>query len=146
VTLVNSIKGYGYGVKGWTLEGGMSVVKDDWKKGIQSTFQTLISFPPNLQSAGYLAATIFVGSMKLLKLLDIIDLIQGGGEKGLLIASRLSRYAKLALLTAVSFTLQDAANRGRLEGTTFIELNFLLAAAFATMAGTFWKECILRNA
>jgi hypothetical protein len=40
------------------------------------------------------------------------------------------------MLTTVSLTLKDAADRDRLEGSTFIQLNILTSAMFGAMAGT----------
>lgn len=38
------------------------------------------------------------------------------------------------MLSTLSFTLKDAADRDRLKGTTFVELNGLVSIASATMA------------
>jgi hypothetical protein len=51
--------------------------------------------------------------------------------------------AKMSLFAAVVYTLKDAADRKRLEGTTFIELNFLSSVMFVAMAGTCrWQQCV----
>ena len=47
----------------------------------------------------------------------------------------MERYATLLLLATTTLTLKDAADRGRLEGTTFIELNMIGALAFAQLSG-----------
>lgn len=38
------------------------------------------------------------------------------------------------MLSGILITLQDASNRGRLEGTTFVQLNYLAAVVFGSMA------------
>ena len=45
------------------------------------------------------------------------------------------RYKKVMLLTAISYTLKDAADRDRLDGATFIQLNALLSVVSAVLGG-----------
>jgi len=142
ITCVNCIKGYGYGVKGWKLEGDtLPLAKKDLVEGLKYTIQSFFSIPKNAQSAGYWIATGTVASLKMKKLVEIIGLLlvvsTSTSTSWGIVATRLSRYAKLALLTGVMFTLKDAADRGRLNGTTFMQLNLLSSYVFGSMSGTF---------
>lgn len=130
--LINSSKGYAYGALGWDKSTGS--YKEDLLQGAKSSIQTLFTLPKNLASLTYLGATLTVFGMKAAKLVEIGSLIQESATP-LVIATRFSRLAKLSLLTAVLFTLKDAADRDRLGGTTFIELNFLSSFVLGTMAG-----------
>ena len=134
VAMVNSIKGFGYGLKGWELSKVDPV--PEFINGAKSTITTLVKFPSNVKSAGYLLSTLGFIFLTISKLLEVISLVTAA--KGIItpLASQyMFRLNKLILLSAVTFTLKDAADRDRLEGTTFIELNFLTAFASATMAG-----------
>lgn len=130
--MINGIKGYGYGVLGVDKAGNVSFV-NDLSQGIKSTIQGMFSLPKNIKAAGYLAATYMLTGIKFTKLVEIVRLIAAGSD-GLVVFTRLSRYARYAMLWTVLYTLKDAADRGRLEGTTFIELNFLSAVALAALA------------
>ena len=87
----------------------------------------------NFNSFIYLCGTWFVASLKVLKLVDMINLIMEGNPAKTIV-TRAVRFGRLALLTGVMYTLKDAANRDRLQGTTFIDLNVLASIVFGTMA------------
>lgn len=87
----------------------------------------------NFNAFIYLCGTWFVASLKVLKLVDIVNLVMEGNPAKT-IATRAIRFGRLALLTGVMYTLKDAANRKRLEGSTFIDLNFLASIVLGTMA------------
>jgi len=81
----------------------------------------------------YLGGVWFVAALKVLKIVDIFNLvIEGNPAKTL--ATRAVRLGRLALLTGTMLVLKSAADRDRLEGTTFIDLNILSSVVFATMA------------
>jgi len=130
ITVVNSVKGYGYGLKGWEL--GDQCVKEEIKSGMKTNIGVLTKVP-NPKSAFYLAGTLAVGTFKLVKLSEIFNIIKASGSNYVL-GTRLFRLSKLMLLTVIMFTLKDAADRDRLEGTTFIELNALASITFGTWA------------
>ena len=65
MTTMNAVEGYGYGALGWKLEGGIREIKDDLVKQVKDSFKSVVSVPQNLQSAGYLMATVMVASLKL---------------------------------------------------------------------------------
>jgi hypothetical protein len=158
---VNAIKGYGYGVLGWDKKkkkssSGRSILQSDLWNGCQETIKSLFSLPKRsttttrndaasslAKSIGYLVATWVVTLLAVGKAWDIVQLLAGGGAAAgaastkILIASRCSRLARFTLLSSILYTLKDAADRNRLTGTTFIQLNALSSWAFATMAGTF---------
>jgi len=129
---VHGVKGYGYGVLGWDKSGDTSMI-GDFCKGVKGTMQGYFSVPKSIKAAGYLAATWMMTALKLTKLVEIIQLVVGGAN-GLTIFTRLSRFARYAMLSMALYTLKDAADRGRLEGTTFIELNFMTSAVLAALS------------
>jgi len=129
VTLVNSIKGYGYGLKGWELAKVNPI--PELINGTKSYISTLFKIP-NWKSGGYLLATLFFGLLKVSKMLQIFQLVSLK-EWGFTLSSYLFRYGKLMMLSTLAFTLKDAADRDRLNGTTFKQLNGLVAIASATM-------------
>eukprot|EP00563_Minutocellus_polymorphus_P017460 CAMPEP_0197720078 /NCGR_PEP_ID=MMETSP1434-20131217/3552_1 /TAXON_ID=265543 /ORGANISM="Minutocellus polymorphus, Strain CCMP3303" /LENGTH=342 /DNA_ID=CAMNT_0043304877 /DNA_START=30 /DNA_END=1058 /DNA_ORIENTATION=- len=87
----------------------------------------------NLNGFIYLGGTWFVAALKVLKIVDIVNLvIEGNPAKTL--ATRAVRLGRLALLTGTMLVLKSAADRDRLEGTTFIDLNILSSAVFGCMA------------
>lgn len=121
-TTVNSIEGYGINNK-WKGDNN----KDLNHPGmIQQTVKSMLTLESNVQSLFYLATTVTLGTL----------LVRNIMVGTLPIASRLSRLGKLWLLTGASLSLKMGADRGQLEGTTFIQLNVLLAYAFGAMAGT----------
>merc|ERR1719203_2213939 len=83
---------------------------------------------------GYLFVSYFVMFLKIQKLLEILRLAKtGGSDIAQMIAVRLFRYSKLALLFGSVITLKSAADRDRLEGTTFIQLNYVSSLVFLLM-------------
>ena len=130
IAVVNSVKGCGYGLKGWELS--EQSVTEEIKSGMKNNIEVLTKVP-NLKSALYLAGTLAVGTFKLFNLSEIFNIIKTSGSKYVL-GTRLFRLSKLMLLTIIMFTLKDASDRDRLDGTTFIELNALASITFGTWA------------
>jgi hypothetical protein len=128
IAMINSIKGYGYGIKGWKLTESVSPIVD-MMEGCKANVKCLLRVP-NERSVGYLLATLFVGSVPLCMLKSGIKL-------------SVVSYTTLAMLAATTLTLKDAADRGRLEGTTFIELNAMTATVFAQLSGASCIQCLL---
>jgi len=135
IAMVNSIKGYGYGARGWTLREGVPFV-EDLTQVVKNTVQGMIgSFPQNMKSIGYFLGTATVGTLKISKGMEVGKLlIQSGGSISFLVGTRLFRCTKLGLLAVCMYNLKDAADRDRLNGTTFIQLNFLCSLVWASMA------------
>lgn len=126
ITLINTIKGYAYGVLGLDKKSDSDTLLQDFAKGIESTIKGTFSDPKNMKSLGYLVALLMVASMKLLKLKEIIIAARSAvAAKD--IAMSLARFNRLSLLALMIYTLKDAADRDRLGGTTFIQLNYLCA-------------------
>ena len=130
LSIINSIKGYAYGVLGWEKNSDTTLLKD-LMKGTKETVKGFVSIPKNIKSAIYLAATLMIASLKLLKLKEIVEFIQANSITAGGLAPLLARFNRLALFTLVLYTLKDAADRDRLGGTTFIELNYLSALSMA---------------
>jgi CDGSH-type Zn-finger protein len=129
---VNAIKGYTYGVLGINKAGKASIL-GDFKHGVTTTAKGYLAVPKNAKAAGYLGATWMLTIMKLAKLVETVRLIHGGAS-GLIVYSRVSRFARYTIMASVMYTLKDAADRDRLDGTTFIELNFLSSVVLAALA------------
>ena len=87
----------------------------------------------NLNGFIYLGGAWFVALLKVMKVVDIVNLvIEGNPAKTL--ATRAVRLGRLALLTGTMLVLKSAADRDRLEGTTFVDLNILSSIVFGTMS------------
>lgn len=129
---VNSIKGYAYGVLGVDKTSTASI-SGDFYHGVISTIKGYFTLPQTFKGAGYLIATWTLTGMKVVKLTEILRLIAEGAN-GLTIYTRISRFARYAMVSTVLYTLKDAADRGRLEGSTFIELNVLSSGVLAVLA------------
>lgn len=131
VGFVNAIKGYGYGLRTWELNDACA--KEDIAKGIKDSIFSMLKIK-NVNSALYSLSTLTIGTMVVLKMTEVAQLIFSN-SKGFQIGTRLYRLAKLILMSVVTFTLKDAADRDRLKGTTFIELNYLISFIFLTLSG-----------
>merc|ERR1711862_741237 len=138
VGMVNSIKGYGYGLKGWELKKNVSIISEFINNGAKSTFSTMVKIPPkNVKSAGYQVSTVAFSFWKLSLLRNIVNVLLNssleGKQKLFQFASLAFRYKKVMLLTAISYPLKDAADRDRLDGTTFVQLNALISVVSAVL-------------
>jgi hypothetical protein len=101
-----------------------------------STMKGLFSFKK--KSFDYILALFMVVGLTAVKFKEIGSLLMdNSSSSALMVASRVSRLARLCLLTGVMYTLKDAADRDRLSGTTFIQLNYLSSLVLFTMAGTY---------
>mmetsp|Transcript_26327 Transcript_26327/g.40784 ORF Transcript_26327/g.40784 Transcript_26327/m.40784 type:complete len:389 (-) Transcript_26327:459-1625(-) len=133
VTTINCVKGYGYGLKGWALSDKVNPISE-FADGTKSYFATLVKPIKDWKAFGYLVATLLFGYMKLVALSDVITGFFSGGS-GLQFAGRnIIQYIRLMLLSTLTFTLKDAADRDRLTGTTFIETNIFVALASTSLA------------
>ena len=133
VAVVNSVKGYGYGLKGWALSDKVNPFSE-LADGVKSYIATLVKPLKDWKACGYLLATLSVGYMKLMMLSKVITSSLSGGSEHLAVRYIL-QYIRLMLLSTLTFTLKDAADRDRLTGTTFIEANALVAFASTSLAG-----------
>lgn len=134
-TVLNGFKAYTYGVKGWEKSENNSRRKDLWT-GIQNTIPVLTSIK-NIPGAFYWTLTTWMGCLQIQKLIELFQLIIDSTVTGPYVATRVIRYAKLALLTIVSLTLKDAADQQKLNDTSFMELNFVLSYVLWTMGGRY---------
>mmetsp|Transcript_21864 Transcript_21864/g.52014 ORF Transcript_21864/g.52014 Transcript_21864/m.52014 type:complete len:375 (+) Transcript_21864:238-1362(+) len=135
LALVNGIKGYGYGCLGWDKSKDNSTILTDFKEGIQSTLKGMTVI--KAKSAGYMFATLLLGSMFCFKFKDLVGILAFPNSEtatSFLIFNHLSKLARFGMLTTIMYTLKDASDRGRLSGTTFVQLNLLAAAAFLSIA------------
>ncbi|KAL7550358.1 hypothetical protein ACHAWF_013606 [Thalassiosira exigua] len=130
LSVINSIKGYTYGVLGWSKQNSETTLLRDLLVGTKETLTGFFSLPKNIKASGYMVATAMVGCLKLLKLKEIIQYVLANSfAEGA--APLLARFKRLALFTLILYTLKDAADRDRLGGTTFIQLNYLAALLMA---------------
>lgn len=136
LALVNGVKGYSYGVLGWDKSKSIGSMRVDIKAGFLSSIMGLQTVKQ--QSIGYLVGILFLAAMSNAKLLELCKILvvpsEEGVSKSVMILSRVSRLARLGLMTSIVYTLKDAADRGRLGGTTFVQLNYVMAAAFLSMS------------
>jgi len=130
IAMINTIKGYGYGLKGWELAPANAV--GDLLGGWKSNFRSMVKIP-TLKSAGYLAGTGVVGALTLAKVREVAEIITTGAGTYKL-GQRLFRLSMFMILTVIMFTLKDAADRDRLDGSTFVELNGVASISFAAWA------------
>ena len=138
LSIINSVKGYTYGVLGWDKMKDASLV-DDIFKGTIDTMKGFLSLPKYINSFGYLAVTTMMAALKLQKLVEVVKFFNTSGlVEGL--AMPLAQFNRLALVTLSLYTLKDAADRKRLGGTTFIELNLLCALSLGVHAAFFMGE------
>ena len=141
--LINGLKGWGYGAKGWDKSASTSYGAD-LVHLFKSSAKVFVSPFQNIKSAFYFGATAFAGVLKVMKLMDLAGLCSGIGTPAVTAAKFGSwsiGYAKIVLLATAAFTLFDAAKRDRLEGTTFIELNVLSSFTWLGMGGTSSVSC-----
>jgi len=141
IAMFNSIKGYGYGARGWTLQRGVPFM-EDLTQGVKGTAQSMIGgFPSNMKSAGYFLVMVVACTLELSKSAEIVNvLIQSGGSITFLVGNILYGCFKLGLLSICMYTLKDAADRDRLNGTTFVQLNFLSSLVWASMASYIFQH------
>uniref|UniRef100_A0A7S4ASC7 ADP,ATP carrier protein n=1 Tax=Pseudo-nitzschia australis TaxID=44445 RepID=A0A7S4ASC7_9STRA len=137
LSLVNGIKGYGYGCLGWDKSKEMTAVLVDFKEGVQSTLKGMTVI--KAKSVGYIIGALIMGSMSLIKSKELATLLFFPSETdkpatALMIFTKLSKMARLGVVATIMYTLKDASDRDRLSGTTFVQLNFLAAAAFSSIA------------
>ena len=103
----------------------------DFADGAKATARGLFSRPKNFYSLAYAAATVMVGSLSLVKVMEIVELFLAKSLSSVDLATALARYNRLAFLGPMLYTLRDASDRDRLGGTTFIQMNCLSAMSMA---------------
>ncbi len=131
LSVVNPVKGYAYGVLGWNKDRSGATLMGDLMGGTKSMVAGFFSKPKNLKSVGYTAATVTVASMELLKLREVLEFFPAKSLSSGVLATALARFNRLAFLGLMLYTLGDAADRDRLGGTTFVQLNYLCALSMA---------------
>jgi len=141
VAMVNSIKGYGYGLKGWDLkmmDGNAGAVKDILG-GTLSSVKAVFALPAIFsRSAGYAAMTITFAAMKSNILYTLISGVVSGsiGPNDMNLAFG---YKKLLLLTMAAFTLKEAVDQDDTEspkgwGAAPVGLGLATSVATGAMA------------
>ena len=130
LTCINTVKGYTYGVMGLEKQGGIASLVNELKGGSKSLLGGFFTLPTKPIAILYQVATYSVSVMKLIKMKEIYESLQSGSP----IAASLARLNRLILLSLMSYTLKDAADRNRLGGSTFIKLNYLSAVGFVINA------------
>lgn len=126
LSIINCVKGYAYGVLGLDKKKEGASLFGDLVQGTKETIKGFLTMPSNAIAVGYFTVTSMIASLKIQKLIEVVKYIKASGlVEGLAIP--LARFNRLALITLCLYTLKDAADRNRLGGTTFIELNYLCA-------------------
>lgn len=128
ITMINSTKGYGYGLKGWELKEVSA--KDDLVSMIKDTV-TSMTKADSIKSKGYLITSIVMLVVTIGKFLEIMNLVvsKSGGN---MIGTRMFRFTKYMLFTLLMMVLKSASDRNRLEGTTFIQMNMMAAIGYSS--------------
>lgn len=126
LTCINTMKGYTYGVLGLDKQGGMQSLVEELTAGSKSLVGGFFKLPTKPVAILYQIATYSISAMKLIKVKEIYESLQSGSP----IAGSVARLNRLILLSLMSYTLKDAADRDRLGGSTFIKLNYLSAVGF----------------
>jgi hypothetical protein len=130
LSLINCTKGYVYGVLGWDKKNDTSVFNDITKGSVDSV-KGFFSIPKNFASFGYQVALIMVAYLKIERLLEVLRFIKASSIDAQGLAMPLARLNRLVLMSLCLYTLKDAAERDRLGGTTFIELNLICSLSLA---------------
>lgn len=125
MAVITSLQGYGYGLWGWDLSINDCSAKEDIWKGVKSSLQSMKQIPQTPTLVGYWVATIVMEGLKLQKLFELLKSPSG---------YNLFPFARLLVMTMTLFTLKDAADRNRLEGTTFVALNYMTSVSLAAWA------------
>ena len=147
---INSIKGYGYGLKGWDLkmtEGNGGAFQDIVGGGLDS-LRSLFALPSLFsRSAGYAAMTVTFGAMKVAAVYKIImHAYTGGFPMNKMVWIPLAfQYKKMLLLTTAAFTLKETVDLESPKGWGAASVGLGLATAVATgaMAGKESTDTIL---
>ena len=142
-TILHSLKGYAVGVnKGWVFQEQLDRRKEFWKdwctqtKSMMKDVLPLSPPPQNLEAMVYWAASVTLAS------LTAAAIFQSTTSSSVL---KLAQCGLLAPLTGVVVILKDAADRGSLEGTTFIGLSYLSSVVSAFVSGKCCTVCIVQN-
>ncbi len=137
--LWNASKGHVYGgVIGWNPTRHICAVFTDIQQGWSSTMAILGNL--QVESWIYMLLGAMIGSMTLVKCKEVIGLILwkiiGDAEySSLVLASRISRLARLIVLSGMILTLKDGADRKTLLITPYPQVGALIAMALTTLAG-----------
>lgn len=131
---INGLKGWAYGAKGWDKAANTTFAKELISL-VKNALKVVVSKPKNIRATLYLATTLFALFLKVTKIWEIVTMLSISSVTEAMVATRLLAYAKIVLLGTSALTLLDAANRDRLKGTTFIELNVLSSFVWLGMGG-----------
>lgn len=141
VAMINSIKGYGYGLKGWDLkmmEGNAAAV-EDILGGALTSLKSVFALPAVFsRSTGYAALAVTFGAMKCATMYKLVSHIAAAGPMNQRVWLPLAfQCKKLLLLTVAALTLKDAVDQnetGSPKGWGPVPVGFGLATAAATGA------------
>jgi hypothetical protein len=134
LSVINSSKGYGFGVLGWDQKSSDTGIMKDLINGTKSTIKSIFSVPKHIKSFGYSTAITFTAKLIISNVIVLKGLIQASAS-GPKIAKHLTLIARMCFATVIFFTLKDASDHNRLGDTTSIELNVLSALVMGALAG-----------
>ena len=146
VALINGCKGYGYGVWGWEKKPSSgsnlrSDVGSDFLNGLKTIIPTVFRRnqpPKDKKDMIYAVGTAWIGGWTLLQSLNFFARLISP-------TSTLTPYqiydgwtgvARFGLLSTMLYTLSDASARGRLSGSTFVQLGYDLSLALLTLSAS----------
>ena len=122
---INSIKGYGYGILGWNKQKKiLDTLPQELQTGLSFHFKNTLIPSSKFKSLGYQLMTCFLGAISICHF----------QKKQYFVA------VTNALYSAITLTLKDASDRNRLDGTTFIQLNYLSSILFASLTTKYYSS------
>ena len=136
---ISSIQGYTYGVRGWLYDKApVGDIVGELKNTSCQILKSIVKVPKmNVQSIGYLSATLMLGGMKLMKFKEICEILikaKGSSDVAASLLVPLARLGRLAMFSAVVYMLKDGSDRKLLDTPNMIQLNLLSAISFAALA------------
>jgi len=152
VAMINSIKGYGYGLKGWDLKmmEGNSAALGDIAGGIKSSLAAVVDLPSGVytRSAGYAALAITFHAMALVKLYKIVAYVVEYKQNIMrfqVLYPLLFRFKKLLLLSVAAFTLKEAVDQKDVGPKGWGATPFGLGVSTSVVTGIIAAHCITQG-
>jgi len=139
VAVINSTKGYGYGLKGWELKrkegkSNIALLLED----ILGEMKSFVSTITNVKSSSVYYATITFAIMKLTIFYNIVQqlllLVSSSSWNYPLFCANIFRFKKLHLLTVAAFTIMKEGSSSSNNSSKNLLLPLKLGLGFSTSA------------
>lgn len=133
ISVFNSLRAWTFGVKGWKKAEGVSLASD---LGSTTANMLRVSFSiKNFSGFVYLCGAFLFGFLKLKRLIYVFKLLGRDGVKASMISKTILQIGMYTLLSAVMVTLKDGADRDRLTGSSYVELNAISTFVLGSIGG-----------